>query len=157
MNKSFVFKPAPLIFQLILSLGGGFLVGLLTNNSEYFNALTKPPLTPPAALFPIAWTILYTLMAISASLILSSKEGRDSGVIKIYYLQLIINFIWPFLFFVFNFLELSFIWILLLIALVGYMIYKFYGINKTAALLQIPYFLWLIFAAYLNLGYVILN
>ncbi len=157
MKKSFVIKPAPLIFQLILSVGGGFLVGMVTRNNEMFDSLVKPPLSPPPIVFGIAWTIFYVLMAISASLILNSNKGRDSGVIKIYYLQLAVNFIWPILFFSFGFLTLSFIWILLLIALVGYMIYKFYGVNKTAAYLQIPYFLWLLFAAYLNLSFVVLN
>ncbi len=157
MKKSIVIKPLPFLFQLALSLGGGILVGLLTSGREGYETLVKPPLSPPAVLFPIVWSILYTLMAVSATLILSSQKGRDSGVIKIYYLQLLVNFAWSFLFFEFGFLTLSFIWILLLIALVIFMIYKFYPINKTAALLQIPYLIWLLFAAYLNLGFVVLN
>jgi len=157
MKKSLVIKPLPFLFQLALSLGGGIVVGLLTSGREVYDSLVKPPLSPPAILFPIVWSILYTLMAISASLILSSKSPKIDSVIKVYYIQLIVNFIWPILFFNFGFLTLSFVWILLLIALVGVMIYQFYGINKTAALLQIPYFLWLLFAAYLNLGFVILN
>lgn len=157
MKKSFVIKPLPFLFQLALSLGGGILVGLLTSGREVYETLTKPPLSPPAILFPIVWSILYTLMAVSAALILSSQKGRDSGVIKLYYIQLAVNFVWPFLFFNLGFLTLSFVWILLLIALVALMIYKFYGINKTAALLQLPYLIWLLFAAYLNLGFVVLN
>lgn len=157
MKKSLVIKPLPFLFQLALALGGGIVVGLLTSGREVYDSLIKPPLSPPAVLFPIVWSILYTLMAISASLILSSKSAKTESAIKVYYVQLIVNFIWPILFFNFGFLTLSFVWILLLIALVGVMIYQFYGINKTAALLQIPYFLWLLFAAYLNLGFVILN
>ncbi len=157
MKKSIVIKPLPFLFQLALSLGGGILVGLLTSGREVYETLGKPPLSPPAILFPIIWSILYTLMAVSASLILSSKSLKTDSAMKIYYTQLIVNFVWPFLFFNFSFLTLSFVWILLLIALVALMIYKFYGINKTAALLQIPYLLWLLFAAYLNLGFVILN
>ena len=157
MKKSIVIKPLPFLFQLALSLGGGIIVGLLTSGREVYETLVKPPLSPPAVLFPIVWSILYTLMAVSASLILSSKSLKTDSAMKIYYAQLIVNFIWPILFFNFGFLTLSFVWILLLIALVALMIYKFYGINKTAALLQIPYLLWLLFAAYLNLGFVILN
>ena len=157
MKKSIVIKPLPFLFQLALSLGGGIIVGLLTSGREVYETLVKPPLSPPAFLFPIVWSILYTLMAVSASLILSSKSLKTDSAMKIYYAQLIVNFIWPILFFNFGFLTLSFVWILLLIALVALMIYKFYGINKTAALLQIPYLLWLLFAAYLNLGFVILN
>lgn len=157
MKKSIVIKPLPFLFQLALSLGGGILVGFLTSGREVYETLVKPPLSPPAILFPIVWSILYTLMAVSASLILSSKSPKTDSAMKIYYIQLIVNFIWPILFFNFGFLTLSFVWILLLIALVALMIYKFYGINKTAAFLQIPYLLWLLFAAYLNLGFVILN
>lgn len=157
MKKSIVIKPLPFLFQLALALGGGIVVGLLTSGREVYDTLIKPPLSPPAILFPIVWSILYTLMAVSASLILSSKSPKTDSAMKIYYAQLIVNFVWPFLFFKFSFLTLSFVWILLLIALVALMIYKFYNINKTAAFLQIPYLLWLLFAAYLNLGFVILN
>lgn len=157
MKKSIVIKPLPFLFQLALSLGGGIVVGLLTSGGEVYDTLIKPPLSPPAILFPIVWSILYTLMAVSASLILSSKSSKTDSAMKIYYAQLIVNFVWPFLFFSLSFLTLSFVWILLLIALVALMIYQFYGINKTSALLQIPYLLWLLFAAYLNLGFVILN
>ena len=152
MKKSFVIKPAPLIFQLILSVGGGFLVGLVTRNNEMFSSLVKPPLTPPPAVFGIAWTIFYVLMAISASLILENK-----GNLKIYYTQLIVNFLWPIIFFSLGSPVAALVCLLLLIGLVAYMIYEFFKVNKTAALLQIPYFIWLLFALYLNIGFVVLN
>ncbi len=157
MKKSMVIKPAPFLFQLALSLGGGLVVSALTAGREAYALLTKPPLSPPAVLFPIAWTILYTLMAVSATLILSNQKGRNSGYIKIYYVQLIVNFVWSFLFFNFGFLTLSFVWILLLIALVAIMIFSFNKVNKLSAYLQIPYIIWLLFAAYLNLGFAVLN
>ena len=155
MKKSIVIKPLPFIFNLALSLGGGFIVGLLTRADEKFAALNAPPLAPPAALFPIVWTILYTLMAVSITLVIS--KGNSDEAAKAYYLQLIANFIWPFLFFNLGALTLSFIWLLLLIALVIVMIVRFYRVSPLAAYLQIPYLIWLLFAAYLNLGYVVLN
>ncbi|MBE6788336.1 MAG: tryptophan-rich sensory protein [Ruminococcaceae bacterium] len=157
MKKSIVIKPLPFIFNLILSLGGGLLVGLLTNPDEKFKSLTAPPLAPPAILFPIVWSILYTLMAVSITLVISKNSIKSEDAAKVYYLQLIVNFIWPFLFFTFGFLTLSFIWLLLLIALVVVMIVRFYRVSPLAAYLQIPYLVWLLFAAYLNLGYVVLN
>ena len=157
MKKSIVIKPLPFIFNLILSLGGGFLIGLITNPDEKFMALTSPPLAPPAILFPIVWTILYTLMAVSITLVISKNGANSEDAAKIYYLQLIVNFIWPILFFSFGLLTFSFIWLLLLIALVAVMIVRFYRVSPLAAALQLPYLLWLIFAAYLNLGYVVLN
>jgi len=157
MKKSIVIKPLPFIFNLALSLGGGFLIGLITNPDEKFKSLTAPPLAPPAVLFPIVWSILYTLMAVSITLVLSKGGNNSEDAAKIYYLQLLVNFIWPVLFFSFGLLTLSFIWLLLLIVLVIVMIVRFYKISPLAAYLQIPYLLWLFFAAYLNLGYVILN
>ena len=155
MKKSIVLRPLPFIFNLALSLGGGFIVGLLTRTDEKFAALKAPPLAPPAALFPIVWTILYTLMAVSITLVIS--KGNSDEAAKAYYLQLIANFIWPFLFFNLGALTLAFVWLLLLIALVIVMIVRFYRVSPLAAYLQIPYLIWLLFAAYLNLGYVVLN
>ena len=157
MKKSIVIKPLPFFFNLLLTLGGGFLVGLVTKPDEKFAALTSPPLSPPAALFPVVWTILYTLMAISITLVISKNSIQSQDAAKIYYLQLIVNFIWPILFFSLGLITFSFIWLLLLIALVVVMIVRFYRVKPIAAILQIPYLLWLIFAAYLNLSYVVLN
>jgi len=157
MKKSIVIKPLPFIFNLILSLGGGFLIGLITNPDEKFASLVSPPLAPPAVLFPIVWTILYTLMAVSITLVISKNGSKSEDAAKIYYLQLIVNFIWPILFFSFGFLTFSFVWLLLLIALVVVMIVRFYRVSPLAAYLQLPYLVWLLFAAYLNLGYVVLN
>lgn len=156
MKKSIVIRPIPFLFNLLLSLGGGALIGMVTRPGEAFGALVKPPLSPPPFLFGIVWSILYTLMAISITLVISKSNGETTAS-KIYYLQLIVNFIWPILFFNFGFLTFSFIWILLLIALVVVMIVNFYRISPLAALLQIPYLIWLLFAAYLNLGFAILN
>lgn len=157
MKKSIVIKPLPFFFNLLLALGGGFLIGLITKPDERFAALNSPPLAPPAALFPIVWTVLYTLMAISITLVISKNSIQSQDAAKIYYLQLIVNFIWPILFFSLSLTTFSFVWLLLLIALVVVMIVRFYRVKPIAAILQIPYLLWLIFAAYLNLGYVVLN
>ena len=156
MKKSIVIRPIPFLFNLLLSLGGGALIGLFTRGGEQYDALVKPPLSPPPYVFGIVWTILYTLMAISITLVIS-KSGGETSASKIYYLQLLVNFIWPILFFSLGLLTFSFIWLLLLIALVVVMIVSFYRISPLAALLQIPYLIWLLFAAYLNLGFVILN
>ena len=156
MKKSIVIRPIPFLFNLLLSLGGGALVGLLTRGGEMYDTLIKPPLSPPPFLFGIVWSILYILMAVSITLVIS-KSGGETSASKIYYLQLLVNFIWPVLFFSFGLLTFSFIWILLLTALVAVMIVSFYRISPLAALLQIPYLIWLLFAAYLNLGFVILN
>ena len=118
--------------------------------------IVKPVLSPPDWLFPVAWTILYVLMGISSYLIYRD-DGIDSEALGVYKLQLFVNLMWSIIFFVFKFYLVSFVWILILDALVIYMIIKFYKINKMASYLQIPYLLWILFASYLTLGVYLLN
>ncbi len=135
-------------------LGG--IVGLIISRFMDYNTLNKPPLSPPGFIFGIVWTILYILMGISYG-ILDTKNLIDEKINKIYYLQLIVNLIWPILFFVFKWRLFSAIWIILLVILVIKMIIDFYRKNKLSAYLQIPYLLWTIFATYLNIGVYLLN
>lgn len=94
-------------------------------------------------------------MGISAYKI--SNEQNNKQALKIYYIQLAINALWPLFFFRLNWFLFSFLWIILLIASVIYMIYLFYKLNKKASILQIPYLLWLIFASLLNFSIYYLN
>ena len=133
----------------------GVAASLLTGSGmERFAMIEKPPLAPPAWLFPVVWTILYTLMGISSYLILISEaeEGGKEDAIRIYAYQLIVNFLWPTFFFNFQWYGFSFFWLLLLWGLVLLMILRFREIDKLAAYMNIPYLLWLTFAAYLNWG-----
>ena len=133
----------------------GILAGLLTKNSmEVFSMVENPPLSPPAWLFPVVWTILYILMGISSYLILTSgAEFKEiAEAIRLYIYQLVVNFLWPTFFFNFRWYFFSFLWLVLLWILVFLMIRKFYTISKTAAIINIPYMLWLTFAGYLNIG-----
>jgi len=86
-----------------------------------------------------------------------SGDSKKNDALFIYGIQLVINLLWSIWFFVFGFYLLSFIWILLLIGSVVVMIKKFYDISKISAYLQIPYLLWLIFAAILNFSIWLLN
>lgn len=138
----------------------GMVSALLTQNSmEVFEYVSKPPLAPPAWLFPVAWTILYILMGISSYLILTSGAETEeiAGAIRIYGYQLVVNFLWPTFFFNFGWYLFSFVWLILLWILVLVMILRFKKINPVAAYLNIPYLIWLTFAAYLNLGIWLLN
>lgn len=148
------FKNYALSIIIPLALGG--IVGFLISGSMDYDMLNQPPLSPPSILFPIVWTILYVLMGVSFG-ILRDKHLNDSNVKLIYYIQLIVNLLWPIAFFVLKWRLFAFIWILILDALVVLMIITFYKRNKTAALLQLPYLAWVLFASYLNLGVYILN
>ena len=142
-----------LIKSIALPLLVGLISGLLTRNAmQDFQTLVKPPLAPSGWLFPVVWTILYTLMGISAYLIQTSSADPEvkSDALMIYRYQLIVNFLWPVLFFSFGWYLFAFAWILLLWGLVILMIWDFSKISKTAAYLNIPYLIWLTFAAYLN-------
>ena len=151
MNKVLIYIKSILVPLLI----GGF-VGLVTSNYTNYNTLIQPSFAPPAILFPIVWTILYTLMGISYG-ILKSKSLTDDKINIIYYSQLFVNALWSFFFFVFKWRLFAFFWILLLIALVILMIIEFYKKNKLSGWLQIPYLLWISFASILNLSVYLLN
>lgn len=133
----------------------GLAASLLTGNEMYtFRSLNQPPLSPPAWLFPVVWTILYLLMGISSYLILISgaDENTVASALTIYFLQLAVNFLWPTFFFNFGWYLFSFFWLVLLWILVFIMILRFFPISKWAAWLNIPYLVWLTFAGYLNFG-----
>lgn len=140
---------------IIPILVGGF-IGLITSNATIYNTLEKPFLSPPSILFPIVWTILYTLMGISYG-ILKSNSLLDSTTNTIYYLQLFVNALWSIFFFTLEWRLFAFFWLILLLVLVILMIINFYKKNKIAGLLQLPYLLWISFALYLNLATYLLN
>lgn len=110
------------------------------------------PFDIPRIIFPIVWTILYFMMAVSYYLV-SSKEKT----LGIYLAQLIFNSLWTVLFFGLKLRLLAFIWLVILFILVIIMLIKYYKLNKTAGYLLIPYSLWLIFAGYLNFSIYLLN
>ena len=157
MNK----KVRSFIIAIIIPLAVGGLSALLTMGSmDLYETIIQPPLAPPAILFPIVWTILYTLMGISSGIIYNSQNGTEAArnnALAVYALQLFINFIWSIVFFNLRAFLPAFVLILVLWVLIIVMIIRFYKIDKTAALLQIPYLLWVTFAAYLTLAIYILN
>ena len=129
----------------------GGLSALLTRSGMrvYESAVTQPPLAPPMWLFPVVWTILYALMGISAARIAQTASRQG---LNLFIIQLIVNFFWPLLFFNAHSFGFAAIWLGLLWVLVLLMILRFRRADPTAAILQIPYLLWLTFALYLNIG-----
>lgn len=142
--------------SILLPLLTGSIIGIIVPGSIDYNNLTQPPLSPPALLFPIVWTILYTLMGVSDG-ILTVNSLHDDTSKFIYHLQLTVNALWPIIFFTLKWRFFSFLWIILLIILIIKMIREFYKKNKLSAFLQIPYLLWTIFATYLNFATWFLN
>lgn len=147
-----------LIPCLILSIGtGGLAAIIISGNIYYYDMLDKPPLAPMPMLFPIVWTVLYILMGIAHYVVHISTSAERQNSVKLYYTQLVFNFLWPILFFKFKMLFLSVICILVLLIFVLKTVKSFYKISHTAGNLMIPYTVWLIFATYLNIGVWILN
>ena len=145
-----------LVKNIILPIALGGLVGLIISQFMDYNTLQKPPLSPPGFIFGIVWSILYLLMGIAYGMLVY-KGKSDAEVSKIYWTQLIVNLIWPILFFVFKLRLFSSIWIIILLILVISMVIKFYKKDKIIGYSQIPYLLWIMFATYLNIGIYLLN
>lgn len=136
------------------------LSGWLTRDAmaTYSQTVLQPPLSPPSWLFPLVWTLLYGLMGISAARIWQTPHSKMRSLgLNLFVAQLVVNFFWSPIFFNLQAFGLAFFWLLLLWALVLWMILTFRKVDPLAAKLQIPYLLWLTFAAYLNFGVWYLN
>ena len=144
------------ILNIALTLAIGGLSSILTSSGQknFAEVFAQSPLTPPSWVFPVVWTILYVLMAIGYTRV-REKCPEQSG--KIYWIQLAVNFLWPIAFFNFNWFLFSFFWLLALLMLVILMTLSFSKCDRFSAYLQIPYILWLLFAAYLNFMVYLLN
>lgn len=124
----------------------------------WYATLNKPPFNPPNWIFGPVWTVLYILMAISLYLVWSAKKSKlQSKAIKVFLVQLFLNFLWSLVFFGGQNIGLALLTIILLWASILYSIILFYKINKTASYLLIPYILWVSFASFLNLSIFLLN
>ena len=125
---------------------------------SWYSALIQPPLKPPAWLFAPVWTVLYITMAVSLFLYARKYtiKSKAWGYV-LFFTQLLVNLSWSPAFFGLKNIGLALALIILLDILVLLNILEFYKISKTAGRILIPYFLWLIFATYLNLGIFILN
>ncbi|HKM35504.1 MAG TPA: TspO/MBR family protein [Lachnospiraceae bacterium] len=143
----------PLIVSLLISLGAGALASILTADSmKQYMQMYKPPLSPPGVIFPIVWTILFTLMGIASYLIYLSPSEDKKPALTVYLIQLVVNVLWSVIFFRFDAYLLAFAWLVFLWYLIFITIKQFYPINKTAAILMLPYLAWVTFAGYLNLA-----
>ena len=142
--------------SILLPIIAGGIIGLIITGFMDYDSLNKPPLSPPQILFPIVWSVLYILMGISYG-ILKSKSLTDKTIDFVYYIQLAVNLLWPIAFFVLKWRLFALVIIIILDVFVFVMGLLFYSKNTLAGILQIPYFLWIIFATYLNLMIFILN
>ncbi|HIY49954.1 MAG TPA: tryptophan-rich sensory protein [Candidatus Barnesiella excrementavium] len=143
------------LLPILLCLGVGFAGSLFQAQSmiEWYPLLDKSTLTPPGIAFPIAWSVIYICMGISLGRLI--HHSRDRVLFWIWGIQLVLNFLWSLFFFTLRYPLLGLVDILLLDVLVFIYTTSAYRRDKAAAWLFVPYFLWLLFATYLN-GYIYL-
>ncbi len=137
----------------------GLVSGLLIKDGiKAFENMPKPALTPPEIVFPIVWVILYLLMGIGAARIWENKgNGKRKYALTLYVIQLVFNFFWGIIFFNLQQYGFAYFWILILLVLIANMLLEFKNIDMWAAIINIPYLLWVLFATYLNYGTWMLN
>ena len=148
------------LLSILFTEAVGALSGWLTRDAAalYGEIVSKPRFSPLAPVFPVVWTILFVLMGIGiARIFLAPASAARSRSLSLFLLQLLFNFCWSIIFFNLHAFGPAFLWLLLLWILLLLMILSFRQVDPTAAKLQIPYLLWVSFAAYLNLGVWLLN
>lgn len=153
-------KLKELLAALALPLIVGGLAALLNREGfALYGAMYKPLFSPPGWLFPVVWTVLYLLMGLASYLVWTAPVSapRKGRALRLYILQLAVNFFWPLLFFGWGLYTAAFVWLLFLGLLVLMCAVRFHYISPTAGLLLLPYLLWLAYAAYLNLGVALFN
>lgn len=148
-----------LIICLAIPLAVGGLAALLSGGMGTYKDLNQPPLSPPGWVFPIVWSILYLLMGYASYRILTSGADRDTirKALTFYFIQLVLNFLWPLVFFGLQWYFAAFILLLVLWVFIYLTMFTFGKIDDTAGNLLIPYLLWVTFAGYLNVGVALLN
>ena len=147
-------------FWILLTEAVGALSGWLTRKGvrTYQETIVQPPLSPPGMVFPIVWGILFALMGVGAARIYARPpSAARSRRLRLFGVQLTFNFFWSILFFNLQLFGLAFLWLIALWGLILWMIRAFRKVDPLAALLQIPYLLWVTFAGYLNAGVWFLN
>ena len=149
-----------LVLSLLPPLLVGAIAGFFTSKAipVWYASLNQPSFNPPNWLFGPVWTTLYILMGISFFLVWQLPPGESKNkVIKIYFIQLALNFAWSFLFFYFKNIGLALVEILLLWITIMVMLIRTHRIKPLASYINIPYILWVSFATALNAAYYFLN
>lgn len=151
-------KYLPLLLSLVIPFSFAFLGSAVTTPSidSWYPMLNKPSFNPPSWIFGPVWTLLFFLMGISSYLVWK-KQKKIKTPLKIYGVQLILNFLWSYLFFGLHRPDLALFEIIILWIFILLTIKIFYKVDKLAAYLLIPYIFWVGFAVFLNYSIVSLN
>ena len=146
-NKPFYALVWILVFQLI-----GFGLGSITSsNMDWYHTIIKSSLTPPNVVFPIVWSILYTLLALVGHFLWQNREEQKVNHILVFFIiQLVLNWLWTPIFFGWHLTGIALVDILMIAAITVYITIKSWSKHSIIAYVMIVYLLWLLFASYLN-------
>lgn len=155
------FNPIAFIINIAIPLAFGAIGAFFTASSvkTWYVTLAKPSFNPPDTIFPPVWTTLYIIIGIAAYLIWQKRHTikQFPRTIAIYFIQLILNLMWSFIFFYTHQIGVALFEIIFLLLIIIVNAVLFYKIDKIAGLLFIPYFLWVSFATVLTYNIFILN
>jgi translocator protein len=161
MTKSTIQQAAILIGAVVICLSAGVIGSFFTtpNIATWYASLNKPWFTPPSWVFGPVWTTLFILMGISLFLVL--REGWERKDVQIgtaiFGIQLVLNILWSYLFFglrspLYGLIGIAALWIAILVTIIW-----FFRISRPAAILLVPYIIWVSIASALNYGIYVLN
>jgi len=160
-SRTAKFQFLPFVVCLFIPLFIGFLGSLLTMDSvkTWYLTINKPSFNPPNQIFGPVWTVLYILMGIAFYLVWKKRKIAMgyAWAAGIYFLQLLLNLMWSFLFFYQHQIGFALIEIGLLLLTIIINAFLFFRIDTTAGWLLLPYILWVSFATYLTYSISLLN
>ena len=147
-----------LAFSQLLGLVGWLLVAFAAGGAgamasvdaaSFYAQLSKPSWAPPAGVFGPVWSALYALMGVAAWLVWRAPGGKR-GALGLFGAQLVANALWSWLFFGWHRGALAAVEVLVLLALIVATVVSFWRVSRLAALLLIPYLVWVSFASALT-------
>ncbi len=136
-------------------LGGGLAIGFLAAPGDWYAELAKPSFNPPGGVFGPAWTALYILIAIAGWRVW--RRERGGLAMKLWWVQLALNFLWTPVFFSAHQIGLALAAILVLLAIILSFIVTSWRQDRVASLMFAPYAAWVAFASTLNGSILVLN
>lgn len=152
---------ARLGLSLLLCLGVGTLEGLVTRPEipAWYAGLAKPSWTPPPLAFPIAWTVLYVLMAFSFWRLwdLQTRSAARTTAMTWFLIQLALNALWSPVFFGWHGTRAALVIIIALLVAIAAAMVAASRVERLAAWLLAPYLLWVAYATSINIGVVAMN
>lgn len=155
------FSLPALLVNLAIPLLFGYAGNALNNHDvdTWYPQLNKPSFNPPDAVFGPVWTTIYVLLGIAAYLVWQRRDQIKHlpRTIAVYFIQLVLNLFWTFLFFYSHLIGACLFEILALLIAVVINAWMFYKVHKIAGLLLVPYILWVSFASVLTYNIYLLN